>query len=162
MTGIADARQSRVADDRDVFARHQFLDQLRRAAGFVVFMIADQRFVNLKVPQKVPGMPSILAGDEIVLLQRLYRAQSDVAEIPDRRGDEEQHSRKGFGDLRRGGGAVLDHVSKPYQPSLTWLTYWTAMSSAASGTACRSSWFTSADPSLEPVTKKLVVPLMAR
>ena len=90
MAGIADAGQAGVGDDGDAFAGGEFFDQLRGAPRFVVFVIADERLVDLEVPEQIPGVPRVFAGDEIDALEHLQRAQRDVPEIADGSGDEEQ------------------------------------------------------------------------
>jgi len=49
MAGIADTRQTGVADDGDVFAGGEFFDQLSSAPRLVVLVVADERFVNVVV-----------------------------------------------------------------------------------------------------------------
>jgi hypothetical protein len=51
-------------------------------------VVADERFVNLVMPEQVARVAGVLAGDEIRGLECLQSPESDVPEITDRSGDQ--------------------------------------------------------------------------
>jgi len=88
MPRIGDQRHTSVAHERDFRALLQGHDQFRRARQLVVFVIADQRLVDVVVSEQFLRMPCILAGDLIGFFQDAQRAKRDVLEVADRRPDQ--------------------------------------------------------------------------
>ena len=86
MAGIADAGKP-----RDFFAGGKLLDEFGGAARFVVFVVADERLSDFKMREQVPAVPRVFARDQIDRFQNLQRAECDVTEVSDRRGDEVEH-----------------------------------------------------------------------
>src|SRR6266852_3304957 len=87
MSRIGDQRHSRVAYQRDFRALLQRHYQFRRAGQLIVFVVADERPMNVVVREELQGMPRVLAGDLIDFLQDAQRPQRDVLQIADRRAD---------------------------------------------------------------------------
>ena len=56
----------------------------------VVFVISQQRTFDLIARQQLGGDARVLAGDDVGLAKRVEGAQRDIAEIADRRGDDEK------------------------------------------------------------------------
>lgn len=88
ITGIRYAGHAGVADEGDGFTGTGGGDEFRYAAGLVVLMQRDQRLAGNPVMRKQRrGMPRVLAGDAIGGLQNFQGPQRDVAEVPDRCGN---------------------------------------------------------------------------
>ena len=88
LAGIADARAAGVGDQRDLFAAPQSLDDFFAAFGFVELEIAEQRFGNFEVLEQLARAARVFRRDHVAFLEHAQRAQGDVLEIADRRGDE--------------------------------------------------------------------------
>ncbi len=54
--------------------------------------------------EQLPGMPRVLGGDHVALAQDAQRAQRDVLQVANRRGDE---VKRAGGERRQGGVHVL-------------------------------------------------------
>ncbi len=87
VAGVGHERHPRVANQRNLRALLQSDDQLRRAGQLIVFVVADQRLVNVVVRKELQSMARVFAGDLIDLLQDAQRPKRDVFEISDRRAD---------------------------------------------------------------------------
>ena len=87
VAGVGHERHSRVAHQRDLRALLERNYQLRRAGQLIVFVIADERLVNVVVGKELERMARIFAGDFIDFLQDAQRPQGDVFEIADGRAD---------------------------------------------------------------------------
>jgi len=59
-----------------------------------MFVIADRRLLNPKMIEQLLRLASVLASDEVALLQHADRTQGDVLEIADWRGHEVKSGRK--------------------------------------------------------------------
>jgi putative FmdB family regulatory protein len=101
MAWIGDERHAGVADESDFRALFQREHQFGRAGQFVVFVVADQRLVNVVVGEELLGVARILARDLVHFLEDAQGAKRDVLEIADRRSDEIQAAGRGF-RIRRG------------------------------------------------------------
>jgi len=88
VAGIGHQRHPRVAHQRDFRALLDRDDQFRGARQFIVFVVADQRLVNVVVREKLLRMSRVLAGDLVDFLQDAQGAQRDVFEIADGRANE--------------------------------------------------------------------------
>src|SRR6266849_1840211 len=87
VAGVGHERHSRVAHPRDIRALLQSYDQLWCARQFIVFVVADERLMNVVASKEFQSMASILAGDLIDFLQDAQRPQRDVLQIADRGAD---------------------------------------------------------------------------
>ena len=85
---IADARTARVRDQRDFFAAPQAFDDFLAALRLVELEIAQQRLGNSEMLQQLSGVPRVLGRHHVALLERAQRAQRDVLQVADRRGDQ--------------------------------------------------------------------------
>src|SRR6266436_4217761 len=101
MPRIGDERHTGVAHERDFGALLQGHDQFRRARQLVVFVIADQRLVDVVVSEQFLRVPRILAGDLIGFLEDAQRAKRDVLEIADGRPDQIEAAARGCRGSRR-------------------------------------------------------------
>src|SRR6266403_266384 len=84
---VGHERRPRVAHQRDLCALLKRHDQFRRAGQLIVFVVADERFVNVVVSEELQRVARVLAGNFIDFLEDAQRAQRDVFEIADRRTD---------------------------------------------------------------------------
>ena len=73
------------------FPGGEFFDQFGGAARFVVLVVAHEGFRDSEMPEQMAAVPRVLARDEVRALEHFERAQRDVAEIADGRGDDEEH-----------------------------------------------------------------------
>src|SRR5437667_6606206 len=87
VAGVGHEWHPRVANQRNLRALLQGDDQLRRAHQLIVFVVADQRLVNVVVRKELQSMARVFAGDFVDLLQDAQRPKRDVFEISDRRAD---------------------------------------------------------------------------
>jgi hypothetical protein len=74
VAGVRNERHSRVAHQRDLRALLQRHHQFRRARHFIVFVVADQRLMNVVVREKLLRMARILARDLVDFLKDAQRA----------------------------------------------------------------------------------------
>ena len=86
--GIGDAGRARVADDGDARAGLQRGGQLDRAARLVVHVVADGGRADVEVVEQLLGLARVLAGNFVDRAQHAQRAQGDVFQVADGRGDE--------------------------------------------------------------------------
>ena len=86
--GIADAGTAGIRDQRDFFAAPETFDDFLAASGFVELKIAEQRFGDAEMLQQSPGVARVLGGGDVALAQHAQRAQRDVLEVANGRGDE--------------------------------------------------------------------------
>ncbi len=108
MAGVRHERHPRVAHQRNLRALLQRHDQLRRARHLIVFMVADQRLVNVVVSEQLHGVARVFAGDLVGFLQDSQRPKRDVFEISDRRPDKIKAAAGcRIRSLRRPGGRSL-------------------------------------------------------
>ena len=101
MSRIGDQRHSGIADESDFRALLQRQHQFGRARQFVVFVVADERFVNVVVGKKLLRVAGILAGDLVHFLEDAQGAKRDVFEIADRRSDKIEAAGRAFRIRRR-------------------------------------------------------------
>jgi hypothetical protein len=85
---IGDQRGAGVGNERDGLAGLQRRDQLRAGGIGIVLMIGDGFRLDRIAVEQAAGDAGILAGEDIAGGQRFERADGDVAEIADRRGDD--------------------------------------------------------------------------
>ena len=86
--GVADAGTAGVRDQRNFLAASETFDDLFAAFGLIELEIAQERFGDAKMFQQLPGMTRVLGGNHVALAQDAQRAERDVLEIANRRGDE--------------------------------------------------------------------------
>ena len=63
-------------------------------ALFVVLVEAEERCLDLVVPEQVTGAPRVFGGDQIDFAEHPQRPQRDVLEVADRRRDDEERARR--------------------------------------------------------------------
>ena len=85
---VGDQRRTRIGHQRHHRARAQARRQLLAAPGLVVVVVADGRLGDTIVVQQLAGLPGVLAGDEVGLLERAHRAIGDVFQVSDGGGDQ--------------------------------------------------------------------------
>ena len=88
VAGIGNEWHPRVADQRDFRALLHGDDQFWGARHLIVFMVADQRLVNVVVSEQLLRVARVFAGDLIDFSEDAQGSQSDVFEIADGRADE--------------------------------------------------------------------------
>jgi len=88
VAGVGDEGHASVADESDFRALLDGKDQFRGASEFIVFVVADERLVNVVVGKELLGVTGVLAGDLIHFLEDTKGTESDVFEITDGRADE--------------------------------------------------------------------------
>jgi hypothetical protein len=76
-----------IADQRHRFAVDQQAGHPLRSTALIVFVHGHQLAGNAVTVQQADRDPGVLGGNDIHRFQHLQRAQGDVAEITDRRGD---------------------------------------------------------------------------
>ena len=86
--GVGDAGGSRVADDGDARTRPERGGKLDGAARLVVHVVADSGGTDVEVVEQLLGLARVLAGDLVDRAQHTQRAQGDVFQVADGRGDE--------------------------------------------------------------------------
>ena len=91
---IADARAAGVGHQRDLLAAPQPLDDFLAPPGLVELEVAQQRFGDAEMLQQLPGAPRVLRRHHVALLERAQRAQRDVLQVADRRGDQVERARR--------------------------------------------------------------------
>jgi putative FmdB family regulatory protein len=101
MARVGDEWHSGVADESDFRALFQREHQFGRPGQFVVFVVADERFVNVVVGEELLGVARILARDLVYFLEDAQGAKRDVLEIADRRSDKIEAA-GGAGRIGRG------------------------------------------------------------
>jgi hypothetical protein len=72
----------------------QTVDDLFAAPRFVEFEIADQRFVNIEMLEQLPRPARIFSRDHVAFAQHPQRAQRDILEVANGRGDEIKSARR--------------------------------------------------------------------
>ena len=82
---VRDGRHAGIGDQRDGAAFLGLLHQLGGARHLVVLVVTGGRRGDAVVVQQLLGLASVLAGDDVCLLQHTHGAQSDVFQIADRR-----------------------------------------------------------------------------
>ena len=110
MAGVGHERHASIAHQGDIGALFHGEDQFGRARKFVVLVIADERFVNVEVIQKLKRVAGVFAGDLVDFLENAKGAKRDVFEVADRSGDEVQPAGRGW--LGRKGIGVRIHGAK--------------------------------------------------
>ncbi len=88
IAGVADQRNAGITDQRNLRALLHGQHQLGSASQLIVFVIADQRFLDAVMVQQLLRVAGIFAGDLIDFLQNTQRAQGDVFQIADRCSDQ--------------------------------------------------------------------------
>jgi prolyl-tRNA editing enzyme YbaK/EbsC (Cys-tRNA(Pro) deacylase) len=105
--GVAQRRGAGVADVGDALAARQPLDDDARGRALVVLVHGDQRLREREVAQQGGAVARVLAGDRVAEGEHVERAQRQVGEVADRRGD----------DVERGRGILLAAASTSFDPS---------------------------------------------
>jgi putative FmdB family regulatory protein len=100
VAGIGDERHSGVADESDFRALFEGEDEFGGASQFVVFMVADERLVNIVVGKELLGVAGVLASDLVDFLEDAEGSEGDVFEIADGGADEIEAARWAGGILR--------------------------------------------------------------
>jgi len=88
VAGIGDEWHASVADEGDFCALLEDEDELGGASELIVFMVADERLVNVVVGEEFLGVAGVFAGDLIHFLEDAKGAECDVLEIADGGADE--------------------------------------------------------------------------
>ena len=88
LAGVGDGGHAGVRDEGAGLPREEALENLRPALEFVVLIIAHGRLFDLKMIEQLGRDARVLGGDEVRVAQRFERADGEVAEVPDRGGDE--------------------------------------------------------------------------
>ena len=83
-SGIADARQAGITDQRQGFAISQGLQQFRDALLLVVLVKADQPLLDAEAMQQQTAVARGFAGDAVHSCQQLLRPRREVAAVADR------------------------------------------------------------------------------
>ena len=103
-SGVGDAGHAGVGDERDLGSAFEVDDQLGGLGHLVVLVIADQARLDAVMAEQLQGLARIFAGDQVDFFEHAQRAQRDVFQVADRRGDEiERRASNGcaaFGDCR--------------------------------------------------------------
>ena len=89
-TGIADHRHAGVGNEGHDFPRGDAIGELLRLRFLGVVVKAIGRSRNPEVCQELARVPRVLAQDQVGRLQRLDRARRKVAEVAERRSDDEE------------------------------------------------------------------------
>jgi len=119
VAGIGNERHARVAHESDFRALLQRHDELRRARQLIVFVVADQRLVNVVVREQLLRVARVFAGDLIDFFQDAQGAKRDVLQIADGRPDEVKAAASGIrGAWRFGGRKLRDHAEKSSMQSM--------------------------------------------
>src|SRR6185437_14881877 len=105
-SGVGDGRGTGVGDEGDACAGFELVEELLGAAGLVVQVVADGGCGDAEVVEKLRGLAGVFAGDAVGGAQNAKRAEGDVFEVADGRGDEVETG--GEGDV---GGFVRRHGS---------------------------------------------------
>lgn len=80
ISGIIDTRRAGIRDERYVPPTQSRQDRFE-LGQFVVFEIAGQRGVDVKMRQQLAGMAGILGGDEMHFAQNAERPRAHVLEV---------------------------------------------------------------------------------
>ncbi|MCF8152114.1 MAG: YraN family protein [Burkholderiaceae bacterium] len=117
--GIGDTRRAGVRHQRHAAAFAQQAHQLGRRLVLVVLVQRQGRHLDAVVIEQLPGVAGVFAGDQIDTAQGFQRAQADVAQVSDRRGDDIQcifHERHSCSPLstRQGKGAAAEQLAADY------------------------------------------------
>ena len=119
VAGIGNERHAGVAHESDFRASFQRHDEFRRARQLIVFVVADQRLVNVVVSQQLLCVARVFAGDLSDFFQDAQRTKRDVFQIADRRSDEVKAAASGIrGAWRFGGRKLRDHAEKSSMQSM--------------------------------------------
>lgn len=78
-----------VGHERAVFSGDDALEDLRAGRIFIVLEIAHERLAYVEVVEQLHRNACVLSGDEVCVAQRLLAARRKVAEVADRRSDQE-------------------------------------------------------------------------
>ena len=121
---VAQRRRAGIAHVGDALAARQPLEHACRGGAFVVLVRRDQRLDDAEAVQQGGAVTRVFAGDRVDQGEHVKRAQADVGEIADRRGDNVQ---RGRGILLAGGGAgrgrdelrSLEQLMRPPAPAPT-------------------------------------------
>src|SRR6188508_1656803 len=97
ITRIRYPRSAGIRNQRDRTSAADFFSQLRGLLLFIEVVIGDKRFLNPEVVQQLQGLSRVFAGDEIRSAKSFQRARTDIREIADWRGynDERAHAVEG-------------------------------------------------------------------
>jgi len=72
-----------IRDQRDRLPLADPFDRARRALALVVLVQRDEPRLDSQVREQPAGVARVLRGDDVRRLERLDRAQGDVAQVPD-------------------------------------------------------------------------------
>ena len=108
---IGNQRHAGIRHQRDHRARPQPRRQFLAALRLVVLVVTDGGRLDSVVRQKHARPPRILAGDQAGLFQHPHRAEGDVLQVPDGRGDKIEQaghslSMRGGAPNAQSGGSV--------------------------------------------------------
>src|SRR6185295_17760085 len=100
--GFADEEEARVGEEgragvareSDRGAPLEIVEEAREALAFVVLVERDELLADAEMGEETPGDPCVLAGDQVRALERLARAEREIAEVADRRRDHQQPPRR--------------------------------------------------------------------
>jgi len=96
MAGIGNQRHAGVADECDFRALFERDEQFGRARHLVVLVVADERFANFVVAEKLLGVARVFAGDLVDFLEDAQGAEGDVLQIADGRANKVQAAQSFF------------------------------------------------------------------
>nr|WP_290615700.1 hypothetical protein [Immundisolibacter sp.] len=86
LAGVADGRRAGIADQGDILALAQALDQAAGLRRLVVFMQRQQRRADAVMIQQRPAVAGVFGGDHGHRRQSLRRARAQIGQISERRG----------------------------------------------------------------------------
>ena len=105
---VADGRRPGVGHEGEVGTAPEMLEQRGRPRGVALGVITRRPRRDRVAIQQAPRVARVLGGDERHGPENLERPESDVAQVPDRRGDHVEHAtrrrrrgRRGLGGPRR-------------------------------------------------------------
>ena len=85
---IADAGTAGIRDQRDFLAAPETVNDFLAALGLVKLEITQKRSGDSEMLEQLPGAARVLGGDHVALAQDAQRAERDVLQVANRRGDE--------------------------------------------------------------------------
>ena len=89
LAGVGYGRHAGVGHERAVFSGDDALENFCAGRIFVVLEIAHERLAYVEVVEQLHRNARVLCGDEVGVAQRLFAARRKVAEVADRRSNQE-------------------------------------------------------------------------